>query len=332
MEVKNIVELNSAKGQYEKKTDKFDNHKDRPVSFMAIRIMEPVIGGDTNNDGNIDFAEAIKGVGGGIANAVTSGSEFYTDIIGVSQNQTGGDGLDSNDPRSGVYVPPRPGGRRSSNTNTGSTVDIALPMPLEIPYEDSANWADDNTAAYDLVLAGAAQAASRLSDLGGNGLSAILQGLSATAFLDAARKIGQKKFGIGLEPRKELYYQGPEFRQFSFSWELAPKNRQEAINIRDTVNLIRKHSYPYRLSDTAANLGFEVWKLPSTFNISFRLGDSENPYLPKIKPCVVVSVSYNPTKEGSWRSFEDGAPVASTLSIQFKEVEVITQKDVDNGF
>lgn len=307
----------------EKSTDRFGLQPTFQQPYVVIEVHEPIVGGD---DGS-------KGVSGDLASrrfgqVFEQAGNIFDESVGIAgdviANITG-------DEQQG---PPNPNpARERLSVKSDIAISVALPMPLELPYQDSANWSDDNTALTDLALAGAAQIPKVL---GGSGSKSIVGGLldavSAQSAISAARKVGQRSLGIAIQPRKEMYYDGPVFREFTFSWDLSPKNQSESEKIQKMVNVIRLHSYPDRLGGENGTFGFEVWKLPSTYKIKFKLGGSDNTKIPKIKPCVATSINFNPNKEGQWKSFEDGSPMSMNLSITFKEIEVITQKDVKEGF
>ena len=80
--------------------------------------------------------------------------------------------------------------------------------------------------------------------------------------------------------------------------------------------------------DTSSNSMF--LEAPSVFNISFNVKGSENKYLPKYGDCALTNIEVNYAPNG-WASFEDGAPVQTTLSLQFKEMEIVDKDRIGKG-
>jgi len=76
--------------------------------------------------------------------------------------------------------------------------------------------------------------------------------------------------------------------------------------------------------------------LPSQFDIHYMYLSkdgvaSENNYYNRIATCVLQNCTVNYTPEGV-RSFEDGAPTQITMTLQFKETEMLTKEKVNQGF
>jgi hypothetical protein len=57
-----------------------------------------------------------------------------------------------------------------------------------------------------------------------------------------------------------------------------------------------------------------------------------NTHLPFIKTCVCESISTNYTPQSVWAAYNSGAPVAISLSLGFKEKELVMEKDVEGGY
>ena len=81
--------------------------------------------------------------------------------------------------------------------------------------------------------------------------------------------------------------------------------------------------------------GKAVMNYPHEFDIQFLTsseGDFEtytqNKYLPKIKTCVLESIATNYTPNGVWAAYENGTPVAVTLTLGFKEKELVMAGEI----
>jgi hypothetical protein len=56
-----------------------------------------------------------------------------------------------------------------------------------------------------------------------------------------------------------------------------------------------------------------------------------NKHLPQIKTCVCDKVSTNYTPNGVWSAYAAGAPIAITMSLGFKEKELVMEEDIAGG-
>jgi hypothetical protein len=85
--------------------------------------------------------------------------------------------------------------------------------------------------------------------------------------------------------------------------------------------------------------------IPATFDIHYMYqtsdyGESgsmdwrnarENDFYNKIATCVLTNVSVDYTPDGV-RSFRDGSPTAITMSLSFKETELLTKDKINKGY
>jgi len=85
-----------------------------------------------------------------------------------------------------------------------------------------------------------------------------------------------------------------------------------------------------------------LWFIPpAEFQISFHsiannsnagLNAPVNNYLPRIGRCVLMRVDVDYTVQGEFSTFTDGAPVNLQLTLSFREMRIISQTDVEDGF
>lgn len=283
--------------------------------WTSIEIEAPVIGG-LNANGEWSAVNQVLATAIDLNNNAESSVEFAKDLILGRGDRSPTNSRDM-----------------SRNVAKKAVGTIGLPMPNELPVTDINTWNEDNDFVGDIIVGAGSAAVGSLAGLGGGGNLAgnLVKAFAAKNILDATNKYMQKGQGIKISPRKEMYYGGQAFREFAFSWDLYPKSAKESKAFQDMANMIRKNSYPERLSGTSTKIGFEVWQLPSTFYIKFMHGDGLNPWIPKFKPLIVSSVTTNFASDG-WHGYQDGSPTHLQLSIVCREIEVLTQKDVDEGF
>jgi len=137
--------------------------------------------------------------------------------------------------------------------------------------------------------------------------------------------------GKVLAPRMELMFEGIGKRSFTYSFTFTPSSEAEANMVFDIIKTFRFHA----ASEYTDSLGFEL-KIPDQFEIEYYTKSSTpNGYLHKIGTCVLesVDVTYGGEKM-TWHetSPKGAAPTKTTMALSFKELQVITKDQIEEGF
>ncbi len=136
--------------------------------------------------------------------------------------------------------------------------------------------------------------------------------------------------GKAINPRKELVYNSPELRTFEFSYEFYPRNLKESQMVEAIIKMFRFHSAP------ALATGGNFLIPPSIFTIKFYKRNMssvvENPFLLKMRDCALTEVNVDFTPNGNFSAFGSGAPVATTMSLTFKELDINVKDDILEGY
>jgi hypothetical protein len=188
---------------------------------------------------------------------------------------------------------------------------IRLPIPRKLNENQVLTW---NEASATAAGAGAALAilnATETSPIGR--ISRAGQNLVGA---DAAG-VASATTGLTINPFLYMFFQRPNYKQFSFSWTLAPNTPQESRTLVNMINRIKKASLP-----TA--FGF-VYQYPQIALIKLHPGDLFGHL--KIKPCAIESISVDHTATATPAFFNGGAPVAVNLTINLKEIQLWDQAD-----
>jgi hypothetical protein len=130
---------------------------------------------------------------------------------------------------------------------------------------------------------------------------------------------------LALNPKKEVMFDSFGFREFSFRYQFAPKSEAESNIVREIIETFRYYALP-EISPAKF-----FYLLPAEFDISFILGEKNNPNIPKITTSVLqrVSVNYSPNS-GVWATLPNGAPVAIDMTLEFLELELVDRNRVYN--
>jgi len=202
----------------------------------------------------------------------------------------------------------------------------------------------------------------KLTKLGMGAVGAITR-----AAVGAARIAGQGT----INPKVDVLYGNSELRTFQFSFFMAPQSQKEAQDLKQIIKLLRKFSAPEIgtpafAQGAASAIGSAIntltgrqgtfggasgqgslldsgfWFIPpAEFLITFHsiinnentgLNAPVNPYLPRIGRCVLTRVDVDYTVQGDFSTFNDGSPTNLQLTLVFREMRIISQKDVEDGY
>jgi hypothetical protein len=183
------------------------------------------------------------------------------------------------------------------------------------------------------------------SALGGVGAdtakAAALQVAQTAAGATATAAIG-KATGQILNPHKAVVYQGPGgFRTFSYTFVMVPKSADEALQISNIVRFFKLRMHPGVDGGSIDAIKSFTLSYPDEFAIKYYVnkkaiegGDSNTPKpLFRIHNCFLETFGVDYTTS-SLVSFigDDVQPLTTTMSLAFKETQLITKKDVRDGY
>ena len=158
--------------------------------------------------------------------------------------------------------------------------------------------------------------ASAIGALGGN--------VSAADLL--ARQTGQI-----FNPNMELLFNGPTLRSFNFSFKMTPRSPSEAQECKNIIRSFKSNMAP-KTKNTGTLGGSGMFlKTPNVFELRYKKGNGDHPFLHKFKQCFLTNVSVNYTGEGVYTTYDDATPVSMQIDLSFKELEPIYDVDYDDA-
>jgi len=161
--------------------------------------------------------------------------------------------------------------------------------------------------------------------------AAIRAGTSAVGGSDGLSAAILNAQGYATNPQMQMIYQGLEFRSFQLSFTFTPKSRAEAKTVDNIIYQFKYYSAPsFQSGKTVSNQSMYLIP-PAIFNVSFMVKGIENKYLPKYADCVLEHVDVNYAPNG-WAAHSDGAPIQTTLTLSFKEIEVVDKARLSTGY
>lgn len=218
---------------------------------------------------------------------------------------------------------------------------ILMYMPEDIQSEYGANW---GAVGFGLIakeiMAGAVgnfDLGSFLESAGGGIQRKLIDSIVSNANKALGTSVTTNQAlgattGKVVNPNVEMMYEAPEMRTFSLSFKMFASSPQESTEIRKICNTFKKNMLP--------NFGGQFIDIPNIVKVTFMTGSSANQWVSQFKPCAISNVSINYTPDGSWATYgltgntregsqvAIGAPVATTLTIQFKELKMLFQNDI----
>lgn len=178
--------------------------------------------------------------------------------------------------------------------------------------------------------------------------SGILAGVTSKLPIPIVRSIGKLASGVTqvagdvakitgnpINPRVEILYATTPQRSFVFEILMMPRNQKEAETVAAIVKTLRFHAAPEidpsGLGGSGALRGLFLIP-PAEFDITFYNKGIENTKIPRINTCVLERIEVDYASTGVYATFEDGYPVATRLSLGFREIEIVHKRRVLQGF
>ena len=235
-------------------------------------------------------------------------------------------------------------GVSSAFNNTHRITDsVAMYLPPSVEDTTTANYNDSKTGIAGFLVATGVAAqggdAAKIAKSLVAGTEGILGDMAAKSIGAVAELAGaeggealiKKAFGEADNPYMEVLFDSMSLRTFTYNFNMAPRNEQEAYEVQRIIQLFRFHMAPELRPGVNRYLG-----LPSQFDIHYMFlsrdgNTSENNYYNRVATCVLQDCKVNYTPNGV-KSFEDGGPTATTMSLTFKEIELLTKDKIAEGY
>ena len=147
--------------------------------------------------------------------------------------------------------------------------------------------------------------------------------------------------GYGMIPNQnmELLFNNVMLREFTFGFDLAPRSRKEAKNVRRIIRFF-KQGMAARIANpkTGPDAAFKTAPAgstslflgsPNVFHIEYIHGPTNEQIrgLTKFKTCALTNMTMNYAKGGMYQSFDDGQPAHMNMTLKFNELEPVYESD-----
>ena len=267
----------------------------------------------------------------GIVNRGGKGNVLSSDGIDLRKQKTPRTGLDSVLPTTqritdsiAIYLPPNVQDSLSAGYSEAATGVAGLAAAGGINFINAMRRNDYAAASQSLVCSANGMIMEAAKRMGGD----ILEGLTGA---EGTVGLVNKAFGQATNPYMEVLFEQMGLRSFTYNFTFAPRNADETEDVQRIIKMFRFHMAPEL---QGANERFLT--LPSTFDIHYMYQMSsetarENSFYHKIATCVLSDCQVDYTPSGV-KSFASGAPTQITMSLTFKETEMLTKEMIDEGF
>ena len=267
----------------------------------------------------------------GIINRGGKGNVLGSDGVDLRKQRTPRTTLDSVLPRTqritdsiAIYLPPNVQDSLSAGYSEAATGVAGLAAAGGINFINAMRRNDYAAASQSLVGSAKGMIMEAAKRMGGD----LLEGLTGA---EGTVGLVNKAFGQATNPYMEVLFEQMGLRSFTYNFTFAPRNADETEDVQRIIKMFRFHMAPEL---QGANERFLT--LPSTFDIHYMYQMSsetarENSFYHKIATCVLsdCQVDYTP---GGVKSFASGAPTQITMSLTFKETEMLTKEMIEEGF
>ena len=189
------------------------------------------------------------------------------------------------------------------------------------------------------ALSGKIEGAEKVNVLADATKAAASGALQAVAQSQGGQAIA-KATGQVLNPHKAVVYQGPGgFRTFSYTFVMMPHSTAEAKQIFEIVKFFKRRMHPGTGGGAGINsLSSVTLTYPDEFEIKYYVNrtevdgsDSTKPLF-KIHNCFMDSFGVDYTTSGLVSFMDDEQPLTTTMTLSFKETQLLTKKDIDEGY
>ena len=257
------------------------------------------------------------------------------------------------------------GPTRSTNLGDyGNT--IKLPIPNDLRVSNGVEWGGGKANAMELAaFQGATNKIGKVEDGGfgkifdgmdniGKFIDKITKldnddlgsGTATTAFLAKmmlsaininvdTNQFVARSLGIAINPNLELLFSSPKLRNFTFRFDFAPNDEDDAKMSRHIMRVFRQGMQPTGYAGRQAGQRIGTANIfigaPRVFRIGYFNGSNRIRGLPIHKICALTQVSTNFTPENVYQSYADSRavsnPVRSTMELAFTELTPIFAED-----
>lgn len=171
-------------------------------------------------------------------------------------------------------------------------------------------------------------------------VSELLQGANFDTF--SVNDLYSVSSGRIFNPNTELIYEGPQMRTFSLNFKMSPKNKGEAIAVKNIVSCFKQAMLPRFNENSIGGSNLRAFVgVPRVIDVTFMTGNVPNRFVSQFKISALTNVNVSYTPDGAWATYKDdfnseinsadsanGSPVATSLSLSFMELKMLYAEEI----
>jgi hypothetical protein len=192
---------------------------------------------------------------------------------------------------------------------------IALYMPDTVAFPYAASYG--STSLKDVIVS----ATSAIPGIGK--LTSTVNSIAESP----ATKLLLNVSGLAINPREQVLFDGITFREYQLAFTFTPTSRDEAIEVRNIIKEFRGAMAP-TINSGKAGMFYDI---PNTFDVDFLFNGTRNRHISRVAESVMTSIDVNYAPNG-WSAHTDGAPVQTTVTMNFREIELIDKNMINQGY
>ena len=139
-------------------------------------------------------------------------------------------------------------------------------------------------------------------------------------------QIMARESGQIFNPNMELLFNGPTLRNFKFSFKMTPRSQKEAEQIKLIIRTFKMNMAP-KVTNGAGKGPSLFLSTPNVFELRYKSGGNNHPFLHKFKQCFLTDIGVNYTADGVYATYENKEPISMIMDLSFKELEPIYDID-----
>ena len=233
--------------------------------------------------------------------------------------------------------------KRAPTKRLATSIAMYMPQTVQVTY--GAQYQDTQIGAvtegalnaYNDIFAGRGgdaigQLKNISTDVADSLQMFLLSSVGVIPGLGGVREVSEMKSGNVIADRLELAFKGINKRNFQYTFKMTPKDRREVDMIRRIVFAFKANMMP---EFVGGNRGGRRLLVPNTFDIAYMYTGNQNLHLHNISTCVLenMNVTYGGDRYKTFEADAEGAqPVETTLTLNFKEMELITRERIFEGY
>ena len=242
---------------------------------------------------------------------------------------------------------------------------VKLPIPNSIKSSNGVDWGEGRANAFEagafintqgaisnvlsgdnniggLIGSGVGELQKFIKDLDQIGQGQSGQLLSSVLARTALSQIGinvdpsqfiARSTGMAINPNLELLFSSPKLRTFTFVFQFAPDNEEDATEVRKIQRFFKQGMLP--TNSTGGDAGAKLYLgSPNVYRLCYRNNGKRIKGLNIFKICALTACEINFTPENVYQAYEDekavSMPVRSFMSLTFTELTPIFANDYND--